>query len=271
MTEVLSQDDIDQLLTVISEEDTGEQEVTQRKNIKIYDFQRPDILTKKDLTKLNDIFQRYSFLIHMEIQELLGEKYQCNLCSIDQLTYEEFTRSIPSVSRVYRALNDRLKYIIIELDKNLADIPQDNLFKNLPNLGGCTAGHKDYTTEYRFYEERHEMICLFTFEICSEELEGLFTICIPAKELSKWLHKNELKENNMKFDKDAIKTNIEASLGKAEISIGDVGELGEGSIIELDRNVGDAVPVFVDGKQIGLGEVVLVDEKFGVRLVEVFK
>ena len=95
---------------------------------------------------------------------------------------------------------------------------------------------------------------------------------MPVTKIKKWINKDDEKETiKMTFDKGLIKTTVEASLGKATWTLNDIDMLGEGTIIELDRKAGDLVPVFVDGKQIGLGEVVLVDDTFGVRVVEVFK
>jgi flagellar motor switch protein FliN/FliY len=67
-----------------------------------------------------------------------------------------------------------------------------------------------------------------------------------------------------------ITTKINASLGEATICIEDIDALGEGSIITLDREVGDLVPVYIDGKLFGKGEVVLLDDSFGIRLIEAF-
>ncbi len=48
----------------------------------------------------------------------------------------------------------------------------------------------------------------------------------------------------------------------------EVVELQHGSVVELDRLAGDAVDVFVNNRLIARGEVVVVDDKFGVRITE---
>ena len=63
---------------------------------------------------------------------------------------------------------------------------------------------------------------------------------------------------------------LSVELGRTEVPIRDVVNLGRGSIIELDRGPGTPLDVRVNGVLIGRGEVVLVNaEKLGLRFVEV--
>jgi flagellar motor switch protein FliN len=63
---------------------------------------------------------------------------------------------------------------------------------------------------------------------------------------------------------------LSVELGRAEVPIRDVVNIGRGSIIELDRGPGAPLDVRVNGVLIGRGEVVLVDaERLGLRFVEV--
>ncbi|MCL5025290.1 MAG: flagellar motor switch protein FliN [Chloroflexi bacterium] len=64
-----------------------------------------------------------------------------------------------------------------------------------------------------------------------------------------------------------LKVNVE--LGNSSLSIKDILALGPGSVVELDKLASEPVDVFVNGTQIARGEVVVVDEKFGVRVTEV--
>ncbi|MDR4498645.1 MAG: flagellar motor switch protein FliN [Candidatus Scalindua sp.] len=58
-------------------------------------------------------------------------------------------------------------------------------------------------------------------------------------------------------------------LGKTEMMISEVLELSPGSIIELDSLAGEPVKITVRGKTIALGEVVVVDENFGVKISKI--
>jgi flagellar motor switch protein FliN len=62
---------------------------------------------------------------------------------------------------------------------------------------------------------------------------------------------------------------VTVELGGARMSIGEVLALRTGSVIELDKLAGEPVDVSVNGTLIARGEVVVVDEKFGVRITEV--
>lgn len=59
-----------------------------------------------------------------------------------------------------------------------------------------------------------------------------------------------------------------AELGKCKMSVNDVLKLGTGSIIELDRLASGPVDLLVNDKLVARGEVVAVDENFGVRVTE---
>jgi len=62
---------------------------------------------------------------------------------------------------------------------------------------------------------------------------------------------------------------VTVELGRTSLKIRNVLELVPGSIVELDKLAGDLVDVLVNGKQIARGEVVVIDEEFGVRISEV--
>jgi flagellar motor switch protein FliN len=62
---------------------------------------------------------------------------------------------------------------------------------------------------------------------------------------------------------------VSVELGRSHMSIGEILALRTGSVIELDKLAGEPVDVSVNGTLIARGEVVVVDEKFGVRITEV--
>jgi flagellar motor switch protein FliN len=62
---------------------------------------------------------------------------------------------------------------------------------------------------------------------------------------------------------------VSVELGRSHMSIGEILGLRTGSVVELDKLAGEPVDVSVNGTLIARGEVVVVDEKFGVRITEV--
>ena len=63
--------------------------------------------------------------------------------------------------------------------------------------------------------------------------------------------------------------NLAVELGRTRLTVRDVLALGPGSIVELDRLAGEPVDIAVNGTRIAKGEVVVVDEKFAVRVTEI--
>jgi len=66
-----------------------------------------------------------------------------------------------------------------------------------------------------------------------------------------------------------IPLSLSVELGDAKMLINDLLQLGQGSVIELAKLVGEPLDVRVNSRLVAKGEVVVVNEKFGVRLVEV--
>ena len=63
-----------------------------------------------------------------------------------------------------------------------------------------------------------------------------------------------------------VSLEITVELGRARTSIGEVMELGQGSVIELNKMAGEPVDVRVNGVLMATGEVVILDDVFGVRI-----
>lgn len=66
-----------------------------------------------------------------------------------------------------------------------------------------------------------------------------------------------------------IPVRISMEVGNTEISIRNLLQLNQGSVIELDRLAGEPLDVLVNGTLIAHGEVVVVNEKFGIRMTDV--
>jgi flagellar motor switch protein FliN/FliY len=62
---------------------------------------------------------------------------------------------------------------------------------------------------------------------------------------------------------------VTVELGRTKLLVNDLLQLGQGSVIELDKMAGEPMEIFVNDKLVAMGEVVVVNEKFGVRLTDV--
>ncbi len=76
------------------------------------------------------------------------------------------------------------------------------------------------------------------------------------------------KEKNIEFLLD-IPLEVTVKLGQSRMIIKDLLSLNQGSVIELDKLAGEPMDIFVNDKMIARGEVVVVNEKFGVRLTDI--
>jgi flagellar motor switch protein FliN/FliY len=60
-------------------------------------------------------------------------------------------------------------------------------------------------------------------------------------------------------------------LGRSKMDVGELLKLGPGTVLELDRRVGEAIDIYVNNRLVARGEVVLVEDKLGVTMTEIIK
>lgn len=85
------------------------------------------------------------------------------------------------------------------------------------------------------------------------------------------LHKTERK-NGAGIDIDFIldiPLTVTVELGRSKMLIGELLQLGQGSVVELAKFAGEPMDVFINQRLIAKGEVVVVNEKFGIRLTDI--
>ncbi len=58
-------------------------------------------------------------------------------------------------------------------------------------------------------------------------------------------------------------------LGRSKMEVGELLKLGPGTVLELDRRVGEAIDIYVNNRLVARGEVVLVEDKLGVTMTEI--
>lgn len=78
----------------------------------------------------------------------------------------------------------------------------------------------------------------------------------------------ELDAKNLNFILD-IPLQLTVELGRTKILVKDVLQLNQGAVVELTKLAGEPLDVFVNSKLVARGEAVVVNEKFGVRLVDI--
>ncbi|ERF60021.1 flagellar motor switch protein FliM [Treponema socranskii] len=143
MNEVLSQDEIDQLLTAISSGDSDTDDfkpVSDTRKIKIYDFKRPDKFSKEQLRTVSNMHETFARLTTTSLSAQLRSLVHVHVASVDQLTYEEFIRSIPTPTTLAVVNMDPLKgNAVLEIDPTITFCMIDRLFGGR----GSTTGNKN--------------------------------------------------------------------------------------------------------------------------------
>ncbi len=66
-----------------------------------------------------------------------------------------------------------------------------------------------------------------------------------------------------------IPVEVSVELGRVRMAIRDLLQLGQGSILELDKPAGEPLEILVNNRLVARGEVVVINERFGIRLTEV--
>jgi flagellar motor switch protein FliN/FliY len=68
-----------------------------------------------------------------------------------------------------------------------------------------------------------------------------------------------------------VPVTVSAVLGKSAMEVSELLKLGKGTIVELDRMVGEAIDIYVNDRLVARGEVVLVEDRLGVTMTEIIK
>lgn len=79
---------------------------------------------------------------------------------------------------------------------------------------------------------------------------------------------NSLDRKNLDFILD-IPLQVTVELGRTKLLVKDVLQLNQGAVVELSKLAGEPLDIFVNSKLVARGEAVVVNEKFGVRLVDI--
>ncbi|NLY88913.1 MAG: flagellar motor switch protein FliM [Firmicutes bacterium] len=146
MAEILSQSEIDALLKALSEGEIDAETVKKeekKKSVKPYDFRRPNKFAKDQMRTLVMLHENFSRRLGTSLSAYLRTMVQMEVASVDQMTYEEFTRSLtnPTVINIL-SVGPLEGNIILEFTPNLAFAIIDRL---LGGSGGGDYGVRELT------------------------------------------------------------------------------------------------------------------------------
>jgi len=218
MTEVLSQEEIDQLLTAINAGDAEPDDIrpaADTRKIKIYDFKRPDKFSKEQIRTISMMHDTFARLTTTSLSAQLRSMVHVHVASVDQLTYEEFIRSIPTPTTLAIINMDPLKgNAILEIDPAVTFSIIDRLFggtgegtksqheltdiesavmegiivRILGNMREAWTqvidlrprlGQIDTNPQFAQIVPPSDMVVLVTLETKVSDVEGMINFCIP--------------------------------------------------------------------------------------------
>ncbi|NLT95045.1 MAG: flagellar motor switch protein FliM [Clostridia bacterium] len=219
MAEILSQSEIDALLNALQAGEVDAESIKKQeseKKIRIYDFRRPNKFSKEQLNTIEVISENYCRLITTYLSGQLRTRVQIKVASVEQLTYEEFIRSIPNPTiinvfglspfegKAILEINPHLVFFIIDRlfggpgttniqARPLTEIEQRVVIKTVSrlldyfkeawaNLVELKPEFENLETNPNFTQivSPSEMVVLITINMQLGETEGFANICLPC-------------------------------------------------------------------------------------------
>lgn len=218
MPEVLSQGEIDALLSALSTGEVNAEDVKNeetKRRVKVYDFRRPDKFSKDQLRTIEFMHENYARLLSTSLATYLRTIVDVHLISVQQMTYGEFIQSLPSptimsifslsplpgsgilemnpelgLMMVERLLGGKLR--LPEKGRELTDIEQTILrrivFRSLSHVKEAWQNVADVEAQFERMELNpqfvqvvapNQMVILVTLAVRSEDNEGFLNICLP--------------------------------------------------------------------------------------------
>lgn len=216
--DVLSQNEIDALLSAISTGEMDAEEIKKEeegKRVKEYDFKRALRFSKDQIRSLTRIHENFARLLTTYFSAQLRTYVQINVASVDQIPFEEFIRSIPNMTlinvfevpplegNILMEVNPNIAYTMLDLlvggvgstPQNTGDLTEietkilTNLFeRSFDSLREAWSGLADIdpflaemevNPQFLQMISPNETVVVISFNIITGESSGMINICIP--------------------------------------------------------------------------------------------
>lgn len=267
MTEILSQDEIDTLLNAMSTGDISTEQIKEtkvQKKVKIYDFRRPDKFSKDQIRTLQMMHETFARLTTTSLSAQLRTLVSVHVASVDQLTYEEFIRSIPNPTTLAVVNMDPLKgSSVLEIDPSVTFTIIDRLFggsgdptkltreltdielsvmegiivRILGNLRESWSavidlrprlGNIETNPQFAQIVPPNNMVVLVTLETKVGDVEGMTNFCIPYITIEPVIAKLSAQYWYSSIRKGATVENMNIIKGRLdEVSVPVIAEIGD--------------------------------------------
>ena len=245
---------------------------TEHKSYKLYNFRRPDKFSKDNLRALRDIHREFSKAISLVLSGYLRMRVEIEIVSVDQLTYEEFVRSMPSpisvgvfefeplsgqvllgisfevisciVNRMLggvgnienqtRELTDIEKALAKKIINIIIKSLEDSWNAIIPVTGKFISLDDNYQSIQ--VATAGEIVALLTFEVqISGKHFGLFSLSTQHIFQTKGLVASNDERMKMITKINTSNVDLRVQFGQCNITLDDFLQLSEGDIIKLDN------------------------------------
>lgn len=285
MTDILTQDEIDSLLAAIQSGDQAPEDFSQARadtrTVKIYDFRRPDKFSKDQIRTIQMMHETFARLTTTALSAQLRALVGVHVGSVDQMTYEEFTRSIPNPTTLAIINMDPLRgSAILEIDPGISFTIIDRLFggkgdpskitreltdiersvmesiivRILGNLREAWStvldlrprlGNIETNPQFAQIVHPNDMVVLISFETKVGEVDGMTNLCIPYITIEPIITKLSAQHwysSIRKGDSDENRAVIQQRLDQVEIPLRcEVGDVEVSMQDVLQLQMGDVV------------------------------
>lgn len=273
MDDILSQAEIDALLSAISTGEVKPEEIKEdrtQKSVKAFDFRRPSKFSKDHLRTLEMLHETFARLLATYLSTSLRSVADVALVSADQLTYDEFIRSVPNPTlisilrmqplegNVIFEINLNLVFAIIDRMlggpgqmttkvRELTEI-EESLIKSVINralLNLQDAWRSMLEVEFKILDLEtnpqfaqiappNDMVVLITFEAKVAETSGMVSLCIPFSVLEPQIGKFSAQQwfSGVRKSKPGDSENIQREIEKIAVPLS--AHLGETSLTVKD-------------------------------------
>jgi len=286
MTDILSQSEIDALLAALTSGEVNPNELKEEEKIKkvrTYDFRRPNKFSKEQMNSMQVIYENYARTLATFLSAQLRTIVQMSVLSVEQLTYDEFIRSLPDpsiivifnmdplegngifeiqaplafgmIDRLFggsggvpnktRALTEIERAIIERVSQRMLDLLRE-AWENITNLNPRVE-FIESNPQFAQIVSPMEMVILISLETKIGEIEGIINFCLPYIVLEPVIDKLSLHfwfARTSSEKNPAYRLSVQRRIETAQIPLHVL--LGTTTITVrelLDLQVGDVVPL----------------------------
>jgi len=282
LSDVLSQDEIDRLLQALKSGELSAEEIKrEEKKVKLYDFKRPSKFSKEHVRVFDMIHENFARSVSTYLSGRVRSFVSINLASIDQITYEEFIRSLPApafivvfsapefVGNAILEMNLELFYTILDLILGGPGMPnikrppseieisimRKELMNILANLAQAWSDVFGFSPTIESVENNpqfvqiappSEMVLLVSLFLTVGKTEGFMNICWPSSLMEPFMDRlssrNWFKVVKKEQASEKIQQDLTANLSQMKVVLNAV--LGEAVLTVreiLELEVGDVI------------------------------